>query len=462
MRFAEKNQKKNRRGGATRVIAVGFLVAILLGTLLLMLPFATKEGKSTSWSDALFTAVSCTCVTGLSVFDTATHWSIFGQSVMMVLIQVGGLGFMTLAVLLSWLFRRSVTPRERMLVAASYNLNSFESIQELVKRIIFGTLIIEGAGAVLLFTRFVTICDSIPSAIYKSVFTAISAFCNAGFDVAGDLPGAGEGTSLSLFVADPMVNITLIVLILFGGIGFFVWNDFAVCVKNRTKRKLRPYTLFVLYITAILTVGGSIFFAVTEWNNPATIGNFSVGNKILASVFHTVSLRTAGFYTVNNADMSSASKVLSTVYMFIGGASGSTAGGVKLVTVGVVIVTVWSVFVGKEDTVLFGRSISRDTFLRAVSVVIIQFAVICISVILMVVWTDFGLTQVVYEAVSAVSTVGLSLGITADLALNGRIVLIILMYFGRVGVLTVSYAVLSHVGGQEPAVRYPDADFLIG
>lgn len=452
----DKTKKKVRQMGWSRLIAIGFAVMILLGTLLLSMPISSAKGEFTPIVDSAFTAVSASCVTGLITLDTATHWSVFGQVVILFMIQIGGIGFMSMAVLLSLLFKKSVTPRERMLVAASYNLNSFDSTAELVKRIVFGTLTIEGAGALLLSIRFIP-DFGFADGIYKSIFHSVSAFCNAGFDIVGTNP---EINSMAHYATDPLVNLTLTLLIILGGIGFIVWSDFINLAKER--RKLSVYSKFVIVVTAVLLISGTVLFAALEWNNPNTIGNFTVPQKILASLFQSTTWRTAGFATLDNGAFTEASQYMGMLLMFIGGASGSTAGGVKVATLGIVVYTVWCVAVGKKKAVIFGRVISDNSFVRATAVIVVQLATAVCGISLLALFDDFSMNEILYEVISAVSTVGVSLGITSSLSVASKIVIMFLMYFGRVGILTVTYAVLKSQSSKDEHIRYPDANMLIG
>lgn len=440
--------------GTGYVIALGVLVVIAVGTLLLCMPFSSADGTFTNPLDALFTSVSATCVTGLTVTTTVSHWSAFGQVVILLLIQIGGLGFMTMAVLFSLILRRSVTPKERMIIAMSYNLNSYDRIIVLVRRILFGTLIIEGAGSVVLATQF------IPEfgwgrGIWCSIFHSVSAFCNAGFDIIGD-------ASLVPYQTSPVVNLTLMALIIVGGIGFLVWSDVVNVIKR--KNRFSVYSKLVLLITAILILSGAGLFALLEWNNPETIGNLSVGQKILSCFFHSVTMRTAGFATFGNGAMCDEAKLLSMLYMFIGGASGSTAGGVKVVTVGVLFWSVFSVAVGRKRAVVFGRHIPEDTCTRATAVITLQLLLILIGTLVINAAepAGIGMIDILYEVVSAVSTVGLSAGITPGLGVLSKLVLIFLMYFGRVGILSVSCAIMVNLQKKDTAIAYPDANLLIG
>lgn len=441
----------------TGVIAIGFLLIILIGTLLLMLPISSADRSFTSPLDAAFTAVSATCVTGLTTVDTATHWSMFGQIVILAMIQIGGLGFMSIAVILSLIIKRAVTPKERMLVAMSYNLDSYGNTSVLLKRIGIGTLCIELAGAIILSTRFIPLFGP-ASGIYKSIFISISAFCNAGFDLMGRY--SGEFSSLSAFVSDPVVNITIMLLILLGGIGFIVWNDIVNLITR--KKRLSVYSRFVLIISAILVVGGTAVFAVMEWNNPQTLGPMPTGEKILAATFQAVTLRTAGFCTIDQAGMSQSAQLFSMLLMFIGGCSGSTAGGVKVGTVGVLVYTVWCVALGKKQAVLFRRTISSDSFVRAISVIMVQLTIVLVGTLSVSALSDCGIMSAAYEVFSATDTVGISLGITPSLDIVSKLLLMLLMYLGRVGTLTVTYAVMVNLRDSRSAISYPDANMLIG
>ncbi len=449
-------QKKKKKLSSTAVFSIGFLALILVGTVLLTLPFSSADGTFTNPLDAAFTAVSASCVTGLITLDTATAWSTFGHVVIITLIQIGGLGFMTIAMLLSLIIRRNITPQERRLAAMSYNLDEFDSILPLIKRIIIGTFMIELLGAMLLATRFVPDFGW-QLGIRKSIFHSISAFCNAGFDTIG--VGNTAISGMSHYATDPIVNLTLSFLIIIGGIGFLVWSELYNFFTHR--RRLSAYTKLVLIITAILLVIGTVLFAILEWNHAlAEINGFF--SKLLVSFFQSVTWRTAGFATVPNGNFTEASLLLGSLLMFVGGASGSTAGGVKVVTVGILFYTVWSVFLGKKNTVMFGRKISDHSFVRATSVIVVQLTAILLGSLILSASTPFHLLDVLYEVVSAVSTVGVTTGITPMLTALPKLTLMVLMYFGRVGVLTVSYAVLNNLMKDQSSIEYPEAKMLIG
>ena len=446
----DKNKRKLR---PLTVLIAGFLAVILTGTLLLMLPLSSASGEVTDPITAGFTAVSATCVTGLTTVETGAYWSVFGQIVILCMIQVGGLGFMTMAVLLSLIIRRNISPRERMIVAMSYNLNDYGSTVKLVRRILLGTVGFELLGAALLAIRFIPKFGT-GRGIYMSVFHSISAFCNAGFDI------LGNGNSMGDYYGDPLVCLTLMALISIGGIGFIVWGDL---VNFRTRRKLSVYSKFVLILTAVFTVLGTAYVAISEWNNPLTIGNYSVGEKLLCSAFQSVTWRTAGFATVDQASLHGATKIFGGIMMFIGGASGSTAGGVKVATVGILVLTVMSVSVGKTEINLFKRRVPSGVILRAMTLVSIQLLLIFVATLLCNVVSSAPLIDLFYEVVSAGGTVGLTASLTPTLHPFALVVLMCMMFFGRLGILTITLAIATRSSERAPSVlTYPDANILIG
>ena len=362
---------RKKRGLTTpQILILGFLCVILIGASLLHLPIASRSGTPVPFADCAFTAVSATCVTGLVVTDTALTWSGFGQAVILVMIQIGGLGFMTLAVMLSNLMHRRVSARERVILANSYNLISFEGLLPFVRRIFGGTLLIELCGAVALSFRFIPMYGW-GQGIWRSVFHSVSAFCNAGFDLMGTESGAF--TSLTSFARDPLINITVMLLIMIGGIGFVVWDDILYYIKER--RRFSVYTKLVLTVSAVLWIGGALVVAIPEWNNPATLGALQPGEKVMASFFQSVTFRTAGFNTISLNDMHALPKLASVLIMFVGGASGSTAGGVKVGTVGVLIYAAILHACGRKHITVFRRTIPSEDVIRAFTLVTVQFFV---------------------------------------------------------------------------------------
>ncbi|MGN0814722.1 MAG: TrkH family potassium uptake protein [Candidatus Coproplasma sp.] len=410
------------------IFALSFLIIILIGTGLLCIPAATNSGK-VDFLAAFFTATSATCVTGLAVVPTATHWSYFGQAVILLLIQIGGLGFITIISIFFFYVQKRASLSKRKLVMQSAGSVSLDGIKNLVKYILVGTFICEFIGAFLLCFSFVP-AFGWGQGIWQSVFTSVSAFCNAGFTVTDSY---GQD-SLCAFVSDPLVNIVVCLLIIIGGIGFFVWGDI---VKHR--HKLKSYSLhskIVLFSTCVLVVAGWILFALFEWNNPQTIGDYDVGTKILASLFLSVTPRTAGFNTVNTAGLSGAGSVLTVIYMFIGGSPGSTAGGVKTTTVAILFFFTVATSKRYFETHVFKRKLEEDALSQAVAIVFLYLAAIMVSALAIAAIegaSGVNSSDVVFEVVSAVGTVGLSRGITAGLHVASKLILIGLMFFGRVG-----------------------------
>lgn len=441
---------------ATMVIVMGFAIIILAGALLLTLPFAARNGKPTGFLDALFTATSATCVTGLVRVGTATHWSGFGQAVILVLIQIGGLGFMSLASVASFLIRRKITLRERMVMSAGLNLNDNAGIVRLTRRVLFGTLAFEGAGAVLLSIRFVPRVGW-GQGIKMGVFHSVSAFCNAGFDLFGT--PANPFCSLVGYADDPLVNLTIMALIVIGGLGFFVWSD--IWDNRRRFSRFRLHTKLVITTTGLLLAAGLVLTLVFEWNNPATLGGLTWRDKVLAAAFQSVTLRTAGFNTIDQAALTGPSQALACLLMLIGGSPGSTAGGIKTVTAAVLVLSALSALRGRMDVSAFGRTIVTRTIMNAVTMMIVGGALILTGacIISHVEAAPFG--QCLFEAVSAFATVGLSMGLTPTLSAPSCLILIALMYLGRVGVLTLGVAVLMRHHAPSK-LRYPDADVMVG
>ncbi|MBQ9967900.1 MAG: potassium uptake protein, TrkH family [Oscillospiraceae bacterium] len=446
-------QRALERFSAMQIITMVFLCIILVGALLLMLPCASRSGEGTDLLTALFTATSCTCVTGLSLVDTFTHWSGFGQTVILVLIQIGGLGFMTILTLFFFMLGTRIGIKERLVLAQSFGLDKLSGIVKMVKKVLRRTLILEAVGAVVLTIRF---AFQMPfgRALWCGVFHAVSAFCNAGFDILGAVE---QGGSLTPYVSDPVVDLTLMALIVIGGLGFFVWEDI---LTNRRFSKCSVYTRLVLVLDSVLILGGAVLFALLEWNGPA-FGSLPAAEKILASLFQSVTTRTAGFYTVPQGALSDASIAVTDLLMFIGGGSGSTAGGAKMVTIGVLLLSVIATARGSSRVTVFHRTIRADRIRDAVSVVMMMFALSLLSAIVLSALNGISMQACLYETISALATVGLSTGITAQLNVISRAILIVLMFFGRVGIMTVSLGFMLSDGVKE-RYRYADTKVLIG
>ncbi len=435
---------------ATQIIIIGFLLLILLGGLLLMLPISSASGSFTSPEDAMFTAVSATCVTGLTVVPSGTYWSMFGQIVILILIQIGGLGFMTLAVMLSIFARRQITPRERVIVAQSLGLSDLGGTVKLVKRILLGTLCIEFAGAVILATQFIPELGW-GQGIWCGIFHSVSAFCNAGFDLLDSFSGFRENY---------LVGGTVMLLIVIGGIGFIVWDDIVNFIKSR--KRVSVYSKFVVAISLALIVSGALLVALFEWNNPATLAGISVGDKIYHSLFQSITTRTAGIDFIGNADMTPSTQLLCLFYMLIGGASGSTAGGVKVGSFGVLVLAVVSFARGSDEIVLGKRRITHLTVVRALTAVSINLTSGILGGILISLAEGIELLPALYETISAISTVGLSLSLTPELSLFSHIVIMLLMFFGRVGILTITYSLMLRQAKKRGCISYPEVNIMIG
>ncbi|MBR6812783.1 MAG: Trk family potassium uptake protein [Oscillospiraceae bacterium] len=433
-----------------QIIALGYFIMICLGTMLLMLPIASK-GESATFIESLFTTTSATCVTGLVLRDTATAWSGFGQAVILVLIQVGGLGFMTMATLFFKLLRKQMGLREKELIAEGINTSQVGSILNMSAFILKGTLIFEGTGALLLAVRFIP-RFGFGKGIWYSVFHSVSAFCNAGFDLFG--AEFEPYCSLVPFSADAYVNIIIIALITIGGLGFFVWED--LLAKKFRARKWALHTKLVITTSAILLFGGALIFFFTE-----DASDMSTKEHILTSLFASATARTAGFNTTDTAAMSEAGVLTSLILMFIGGSSGSIAGGIKTTTAAVLVLFALSQVRRQQTNAVFGREIAPEALKKAVTVFLFNLILVLTgSVIICAIQKDMSLSQILFEVFSAVGTVGMTMGITRDLALVSKIVLVFLMYCGRVG--SVSFALAMLEKRARPAVSYPREEITIG
>ena len=440
---------------ATRMVAGSFAIIILIGTLLLMLPAASQNGQSAGFLTSLFTATSATCVTGLIPVDTGMSWTFFGQVVIILLIQVGGLGFMTILSLFSLLLRRRIGLSERLIMASTLNLNDMDGVVRVVRHALMVTFTLEGIGAVVLSTRFIS-QFGILGGIWRGIFHAISAFCNAGFDLVGGKFGAF--TSLEGYNNDPLVLCTIMVLIVSGGLGFFVWEDI---LRTRRWKGFSFYTKLVLSITAALLVGGTVFFLCVEYNNPATLGPMSVPQKILDALFQSVTLRTAGFASFNEGGLLDSSMAVSYVLMLIGGSSGSTAGGLKTVTVAVLLLSLRSNMAGREQVTIRGRAISYRKVIDAMTLALIIIFLFLTGSIVISLADGVPYLHAAFETASALGTVGVTVGITPTLSAFSQVVLICLMYLGRIGVISFSVAFLTR--SRYPAkIKYPNLDVMIG
>ena len=442
-----------RKFSQTRLIAMGYITIIIIGTVLLMLPVSSRSGESVGFVSALFTAISSSCVTGLVVLDTATSWSFFGQAVIICLIQIGGLGFMTIATMFSVLLKRKMGLREREIMVESINTEHIGGIKNLTKKIIAGTAIFEGAGALLLATRFVPEFGW-AKGIWYSVFHSISAFCNAGFD----LMGIKEPyTSLVPFADDAVVMIVISLLVIIGGIGFLVWDD--ISKKKLKFKRYQLHTKLVLTVTAILLVIPTVLFFVFE--RKFTNEGVGFGQSLLNSFFDSVTARTAGMNSTDTAALSPASKILTVILMFIGGSPGSTAGGIKTTTLAVIAISTFNGITRRQSKGVFGRRLEKDAIHKASSVVFTNMSLAIFGIIaILAIQPDFSIGDVLFECVSAIGTVGMTTGITRDLATASRLIIAFLMFCGRVG--SVSFALALMEKKAAPPVKNPREKITIG
>lgn len=466
--FDDSLKKKLPHLSASQTLLVGFAAMILAGALLLNLPIASKSGESVGFINALFTATSANCVTGLVVVNTMAHWTLFGKIVILALIQMGGLGFMTLVTLAMLATRRQLSLRSRQTIQTSFNQDDIGGMVRLVKRVTFVTLFFELLGAVFLTITFAAEDTmSLPKAIWQGIFHSISAFCNAGFDNIGP-------ESLVPYQASIPINFIIMALIVAGGIGFTVWGEMARLIKNREKRSLRSrlhrlslHSKVVFTVTAILIFGGALFFLVVEWANPLTLGEMPIWEKIQASLFQSVTLRTAGYNTIPQDGLTEISQFFSCILMIIGGSPAGTAGGFKTVTLGVIIISMVSILRGKNRLEAFGRSLPLDILQKALSAAGVMLIVVFVSTTLLH-FTELNnpyphtFLDLLFETCSAAGTVGVTTGITPHLSDPGKIVLIICMYMGRVGPVTVVMALNRKLRAGDESIGLPTERVIIG
>lgn len=421
---------KKKLTSPTRMISLSFAGVILVGTFLLMLPASSRDGSMTHFLDCLFTSTSATCVTGLVVYDTFTHWSVFGQIVILAMIQCGGLGLVTFTTFFNLFLGRKLGLRGMQLASESVSAGSFGETPRLVRMVILFSLLVEAAGACLLGLYFVPQYGA--RGIFISVFLAISAFCNAGFDILGFL---GEYTSLTTFNGNYWVLFVIMALIIIGGLGFLVWSDI---IHYRRGRKLLLHTKIVLLTTGLLLIIGFVLFLVFEWDNPATLGQLTFPEKLNASLFQSVTLRTAGFNSVDIASLREITKSFSILIMFIGAAPGSTGGGIKVTTLTVVIMTAVSMIRGKEEPIIFKRRIPAKVVYKSLAIMFLGVLVVSVTSIILTVSSPIDDiqatgTDAVFEAVSAFATVGISAGVTGIASIPSLLAIIVTMFIGRVG-----------------------------
>ncbi|MBP1571825.1 MAG: potassium transporter KtrB [Oscillospiraceae bacterium] len=442
----------------TQIILLSFLITILIGSFLLSLPISSANGKPVSYLDALFTATTSTCVTGLVTLPTFSTWSFFGQAVILLLIQIGGLGVITIMSGVMLLFNRKMGIGDRLLIQDAFNLNTMSGLIEFVKNVLFGTLIIETLGAILYM--FVFVPEFGTKGIWISVFNSISAFCNAGLDIIGE-------NSICNYATNPLINIVTSSLVILGGLGYIVWWDVLRVIRKRTPqnkkvfRYLSLHSKIVIAVTSILIICGALLIFVFEYANPLTIGNMALSDKIQVSLFQSITTRTAGFASVPQENLTDPSTVVSMLLMLIGGSPVGTAGGIKTVTVAVLFCSAFATITNKNSASLFGRSISESFVKKAVAVVVAFVTICTVSTVLMLTVCNAPAIDVIYETVSASATVGLSRNLTARLNTFGKIIIIITMYFGRVGPISLAVA-LGRKKENQNVISEPTEDLSIG
>ena len=447
--------KIKKRLSSAQIVILGFLFIVLTGSILLSLPISSADGKAVPYVDALFTATTATCVTGLVTVPTVSTWSVFGQAVILVLIQVGGLGVITIAAGIMVLLGKRIGVNNRILIQDSFSLNSLSGIVEFINKVIIGALVVEAIGALMYMTVFVP--EFGLKGIWISVFNSVSAFCNAGMDIIAE-------NSLCDYALNPTVNITTSALIIAGGIGFIVWWDVARIIKDKKKRHFRFLTLhskIAISVTACLIVSGMIAFLLFEYNNPLTIQGYSFAEKIEASFFQSVTTRTAGFATIPQENLTDSSAIVSLILMFIGGSPVGTAGGIKTVTFLVLVATAISVIRNRRSANVFGRQIAEEAIRKAVGVFVMSFCVVAVSTILLSYVTNSDFMNVIYETVSATATVGLTRNLTPSLNTSGKLIITIAMFLGRVGPISLAVA-LNKNKGSENIVSNPVEDIVVG
>ncbi len=442
----------------TQLILLSFLVTILLGSLLLALPISAADGKAVPYLDALFTATTSTCVTGLVTLPTVSAWSVFGQVVILLLIQVGGLGIITIMSGLMLLLNRKMGIGDRLLIQDAFNLNTMSGLAKFVKNVLFGTMIIEGLGAALYMSVFIPEFGA--RGIWISVFNAVSAFCNAGIDIIAE-------NSLCNYATNPLINIVTSVLIVLGGIGYIVWWDVLRVIKSRSPKNRKIFKHLTLHskiaitFTAGLILVGAILIFVFEYANPLTLGELPLFDKIQVSLFQSVTTRTAGFASVPQEHLTDASAAVSLIWMLIGGSPVGTAGGMKTVTVAVLICSAFATIRNKNSATLFGRRISEDSIKKAIAVVVTFLMICATSTVLLMATSNASALDAVYETVSATATVGLSRNLTARLNTVGKLIIIVAMYFGRVGPISLAVAFGSKSENQN-VISEPTEEISIG
>ncbi len=454
--------KKFRKNlSTTHIIALGFLGAILAGTLLLHLPMAAANGKSTPLIDCLFTSTTSVCVTGLVTVNTAAHWSLFGKIVILLLIQLGGLGIISFTTGVMMLIGRRITLGDRILLEDAFNLNTLRGLVVFLKRVFIGTFLVESLGALGYSFVFVPKYGLIKG-VWYSVFHSVSAFCNAGIDLLGD-------NSLGDYLTHPWINLVTMLLIILGGLGFIVWWDIRRVVSGLRKHKIPKghmfkrmhlHTKIVLATTGILLLFGWISIFLLEYSNPDTIGNLTLPEKLLASLFQSVTTRTAGFLTFSQSGLRDSTVLICLMLMFIGGSSIGTAGGIKTTTIALLFLSARATIQGSDRIVIGHRTIPQHTMQKALAVTLVSLGVLSAAIIALSIVQDGSMIDIAYEATSAIATVGLSRDFTACLQFPGKCIIILCMYLGRIG--PISLAIFFNARKKPTLNTYPTEDITVG
>jgi len=451
-------RKRKIKLSTTQIILLSFLVTILVGSALLTLPISSSDGKSVPYLDALFTATTSTCVTGLVTLPTVSTWSVFGQIVILLLIQIGGLGIITIMSGIMLLLNRKMGIGDRLLIQEAFNLNTMSGLAKFVKNVLFGTLIVEGIGAA--FYMLVFVPEFGAKGIWISVFNSVSAFCNAGIDIIAE-------NSLCNYATNPLINIVTSALIILGGLGYIVWWDVLRVARSRSQKNRKIFKHLTLHskiaitVTAGLIIIGTILIFIFEYTNPLTIGEMSLFDKIQVSFFQSVTTRTAGFATIPQENLTNASSAVSIILMLIGGSPVGTAGGMKTVTIAVLICSAFATVRNKSSATLFGRRISEDSIKKAIAVAVTFFTICAASTVILMATSNATALDAVYETVSATATVGLSKNLTPTLNTFGKLIIIVTMYFGRVGPISLAVALGSKNESQN-VISEPTEDISIG
>lgn len=451
-------QKFSFKLSTTQTVMLSFFLAILVGSILLALPVSSATGEAVPYIDALFTATTSVCVTGLVTVPTVSTWSVFGQIVMLFLIQIGGLGIVTIMSGLMISLHRKMGIGDRMLIQDAFNLNTLSGLVKFIRKVLIGTFVVEGIGVLMYMTVFVP--EYGIKGVWISIFNSISAFCNAGIDILSE-------DSLCAYALNPMINLTTSLLIILGGSGYVVWWDVLRVLKKIKQQKWKCFSGLTLHskialsVTGFLLVAGTMLFLIFEYHNPLTIADYSMLDKLQVAFFQSVTTRTAGFATVPQQNLTNASAIVSLLLMFIGGSPVGTAGGIKTVTFTVLLMSAFATIAGEEDVNLFHRRIEKHTISKAVAVVSVSFIVMFVSTVLLAAVTDANALDIAYETVSATATVGLTRNLTPSLNLWGRIIIIITMYLGRVGPISLLVAFNTKKGNKN-IIKNPTEEISVG